>query len=60
VILEGRKRREIDPTLAALRECAAQLKGDKDARWRVAFTGRTSCASPPGPCVFHSARWRSC
>ena len=25
-IIEGRKRREIDPTLAALRECAAQLK----------------------------------
>ena len=25
-IMEGRKRREIDPTLAALRECAAQLR----------------------------------
>ncbi len=25
-IMEGRKRREIDPTLAALRECAAQLE----------------------------------
>jgi DNA-binding transcriptional regulator GbsR (MarR family) len=28
-IMEGRKKREIDPTLAALRECAAQLKNDK-------------------------------
>jgi DNA-binding transcriptional regulator GbsR (MarR family) len=28
-IMEGRKRRELDPTLAALRECAAQLKNDK-------------------------------
>ena len=30
VIMEGRKRREIDPTLAALRECAALLKTDRD------------------------------
>ena len=30
VIMEGRKRRELDPTLAALRECAAQLERDKD------------------------------
>jgi DNA-binding transcriptional regulator GbsR (MarR family) len=30
VIIEGRKRREIDPTLAALRDCAAQLERDKD------------------------------
>ncbi|HEV7610141.1 MAG TPA: MarR family transcriptional regulator [Steroidobacteraceae bacterium] len=30
VIIEGRKRRELDPTLAALRECAAQLKHDKE------------------------------
>ena len=30
VIMDGRKRREIDPTLAALRECAAQLEKDKD------------------------------
>ena len=30
VIIEGRKRREIDPTLAALRECVAQMKNDKD------------------------------
>jgi DNA-binding transcriptional regulator GbsR (MarR family) len=29
-IMEGRKRREIDPTLAALRECVAQLKNDKE------------------------------
>jgi DNA-binding transcriptional regulator GbsR (MarR family) len=29
-ILEGRKRREIDPTLAALRDCAAQLQKDKE------------------------------
>ena len=29
-IMEGRKRRELDPTLAALRECAAQLKNDKE------------------------------
>ena len=30
VIIEGRKRRELDPTLAALRECAAQLERDKE------------------------------
>jgi DNA-binding transcriptional regulator GbsR (MarR family) len=29
-IMDGRKRREIDPTLAALRECAAQLEKDKE------------------------------
>ena len=29
-IMEGRKRREIDPTLAALRECAAELEKDKE------------------------------
>jgi DNA-binding transcriptional regulator GbsR (MarR family) len=29
-IMEGRKKREIDPTLTALRECAAQLKNDKE------------------------------
>jgi DNA-binding transcriptional regulator GbsR (MarR family) len=29
-IMDGRKRREIDPTLAALRECAAHLEKDKD------------------------------
>jgi DNA-binding transcriptional regulator GbsR (MarR family) len=29
-IMEGRKRRELDPTLAALRECAVQLKTDKE------------------------------
>ena len=30
VIMEGRKRRELDPTLAALRECAAQLEKDRE------------------------------
>jgi DNA-binding transcriptional regulator GbsR (MarR family) len=30
VIMEGRKRREIDPTLVALRECAAQLEKDRE------------------------------
>ena len=30
VIMEGRKRRELDPTLAALRECAALLKSDRE------------------------------
>jgi len=30
VIVEGRKRREIDPTLAFLRDCVAELEGDKD------------------------------
>ena len=30
VIMEGRKRREIDPTLAALRECAALLEKDRE------------------------------
>jgi DNA-binding transcriptional regulator GbsR (MarR family) len=29
-IIDGRKRRELDPTLAALRECAAQLEKDKE------------------------------
>ena len=27
VVIDGRKRREIDPTLAALRECVAELQG---------------------------------
>src|SRR6058998_775616 len=27
VVIDGRKRREIDPTLAALRECVAELEG---------------------------------
>ena len=30
VILEGRQRREIDPTLAVLRECAALLEDDSE------------------------------
>jgi DNA-binding transcriptional regulator GbsR (MarR family) len=30
VIMEGRKRRELDPTLAALRDCAALLERDRD------------------------------
>ncbi len=29
-IMDGRKKRELDPTLAALRECAAQLEKDRD------------------------------
>src|SRR5262245_32116185 len=39
VIIEGRKKREIDPTLAVLRECAAQLETDDrtpaDVRERI-------------------------
>jgi DNA-binding transcriptional regulator GbsR (MarR family) len=35
LIVEGRKRREIDPTLAMLRDCLAQAEGDKtDAETR--------------------------
>jgi DNA-binding transcriptional regulator GbsR (MarR family) len=30
VIVEGRKRREIDPTLAFLRDCVAELESDKE------------------------------
>jgi len=30
VIIEGRKRREIDPTVTVLRECVAQLKSDSE------------------------------
>jgi DNA-binding transcriptional regulator GbsR (MarR family) len=30
VIIEGRKRREIDPTLAFLRDCVAELENDAD------------------------------
>ena len=29
-IIDGRKRREIDPTVGVLRECVAQFEGDKD------------------------------
>ena len=40
IILEERKRREIDPTLVMLRECLAEMKpegtGDTYARERVA------------------------
>ena len=36
IIVEERKRREIDPTIAVLRECAEEMKGsntaDRDAR----------------------------
>ncbi|MFO1455299.1 MAG: MarR family transcriptional regulator [Steroidobacteraceae bacterium] len=35
VIVDGRKRREIDPTLALLRECSAQLAGDRATPARV-------------------------
>jgi DNA-binding transcriptional regulator GbsR (MarR family) len=39
VIVEERKRREIDPTIAVLRECAAEMEGtsteDKEARKRI-------------------------
>jgi len=35
MIIEGRKRREIDPTLAALRECVALLKNDRETPDRV-------------------------
>ena len=31
VIIEGRKRREIDPTVAVLRECVAQLKTESES-----------------------------
>ncbi len=31
VILEERRKREIEPTLAMLRECAAEMEGDKSA-----------------------------
>jgi len=30
ILAEARKRREVDPTLAVLRECAAELKGTSD------------------------------
>jgi DNA-binding transcriptional regulator GbsR (MarR family) len=34
VILEGRKRREVDPTLAVLRECVEEAEAAKDAHAR--------------------------
>jgi DNA-binding transcriptional regulator GbsR (MarR family) len=42
VIIEGRKRREIDPTLAVLRECVAQLANDREtpAQVRERITGQ--------------------
>jgi DNA-binding transcriptional regulator GbsR (MarR family) len=42
VIIEGRKRREIDPTLAFLRECVAELEADADtpAQVRERITGQ--------------------
>ena len=33
VVLEERKKREIDPTLAVLRECVADLKGTRDEKY---------------------------
>jgi DNA-binding transcriptional regulator GbsR (MarR family) len=33
-ILEGRKRREVDPTLAVLRECIAEAEAAKDEHAR--------------------------
>ena len=41
VIIEGRKRREIDPTLVVLRECVAQMAEDRE-------TPRSD-APPPRP-----------
>jgi DNA-binding transcriptional regulator GbsR (MarR family) len=42
VIIEGRKRREIDPTLAVLRECVAQMADDREtpAHVRERITGQ--------------------
>jgi DNA-binding transcriptional regulator GbsR (MarR family) len=42
VIIEGRKRREIDPTVAVLRECVEQLKGESEtpASARERLTGQ--------------------
>ena len=42
VIIEGRKRREIDPTVVVLRECVAQLKTDSEtpASVRDRLTGQ--------------------
>ncbi len=42
VIIEGRKRREIDPTLAVLRDCVAQLADDREtpAHVRERITGQ--------------------
>src|SRR5450631_1973911 len=42
VIIEGRKRREIDPTVVVLRECVAQLKTDTEtpANVRDRLTGQ--------------------
>jgi DNA-binding transcriptional regulator GbsR (MarR family) len=38
VILEQRRRREIDPTLAALRECVAEAEAAKDSHARERLT----------------------
>lgn len=35
LVIDGRRRREIDPTLAVLRECSAQLAGDRATPARV-------------------------
>jgi DNA-binding transcriptional regulator GbsR (MarR family) len=42
VIIEGRKRREIDPTLVVLRECVAQMAEDREtpAHVRERITGQ--------------------
>jgi DNA-binding transcriptional regulator GbsR (MarR family) len=42
VIIEGRKRREIDPTLVVLRECVAQMADDREtpAHVRERITGQ--------------------
>jgi DNA-binding transcriptional regulator GbsR (MarR family) len=42
VIIEGRKRREIDPTVAVLRECVAQMKTESEtpANVRERLTGQ--------------------
>jgi DNA-binding transcriptional regulator GbsR (MarR family) len=42
VIIEGRKRREIDPTVAVLRECVAQMKTESEtpATVRERLTGQ--------------------
>ena len=49
MVLDERKRREIDPTLLMLRECIAETGGQKDAFTRERLQGSAAISLKPPP-----------
>jgi hypothetical protein len=65
IVVEGRKRREIDPTLAFLRDCAVTLQKDSETppEVRERIVAQMETPSHPPPPLMHkcSACWlKSC